>query len=81
MTQRPLAAALFTTHLHSLEDHLDQAVHRAAASLNRGDAATHHPEAASLTVLFEDLVLIHQQARALCAHYHAHSLESDLLYE
>lgn len=81
MTQRPLAAALFTTHLHSLEDQIDQAVHRAAASLNRGDATAPHTEAASLTGLFEDLVLIHQQARALCAHYHAHSLESDLLYE
>lgn len=74
MTHRPLAAALFTTHLHSLEDQIDQAVHRAAASLKSEDAAP-------LSGLFEDLVLIHQQARALCAHYHAHSLENDLLYE
>ncbi|MBY0226124.1 MAG: hypothetical protein K2Q28_10000 [Hyphomicrobium sp.] len=79
MTHRPLAAALFTTHLHSLEDHIDHAVHRAGASLQTGDAS--NPDAASLTRIFEDLVLIHQQARALCAHYHAHSLENDFLYE
>lgn len=81
MTARPLATALFTAQLHTLEDQIDQAIHRAAAFLEHTDVSLHHKDAVSRSRLFEDLVLIHQQTRALRAHYHVHSLESDLLYE